>query len=237
MVGCTSGALSALGAGAFSLRDAVRSAPSAPYPHANCSLCTPPRPTYPLRPMHLRCPSCLAHLRCSSSAWQRHRRLGRGHLRRAVLRRAVGGSRGPERGSTSHTDAALEARVAAWPMRQLTGGPPACTGLLSLRGGRCPSRGPRGENPCRVAAQEKEKKRALWRGALWWLPNDARSIFGPPGAGKCMVVVVNGLLSNGRLPHAYYYKRPALSRGRTIRAGVRARGSPTCSRPLSRLHA
>ena len=23
-----------------------------------------------------------------------------------------------------------------------------------------------------------------------------------------MVVVVNGLLSNGRLPHAYYYKRP-----------------------------
>jgi hypothetical protein len=37
-------------------------------------------------------------------------------------------------------------------------------------------------------------KRALWRGALWWLPNDARSIFGPPGAGKCMVVVVNGLL-------------------------------------------
>ena len=68
MVGCTSGALSALGAGAFSLRDAVRSAPSAPYPHANCSLCTPPRPTYPLRPMHLRCPSCLAHLRCSSSA-------------------------------------------------------------------------------------------------------------------------------------------------------------------------
>ena len=114
MVGCTSGALSALGAGAFSLRDAVRSAPSAPYPHANCSLCTPPRPTYPLRPMHLRCPSCLAHLRCSSSAWQRHRRLGRGHLRRAVLRRAVGGSRGPERGSTSHTDADLEARVAAW---------------------------------------------------------------------------------------------------------------------------
>ena len=102
-------------------------------------------------------------------------------------------------------------------------------------GGRCPSRGPRGENPCRVAAQEK--KRALWRGALWWLPDDARSIFGPPGAGKCMVVVVNGLLSNGRLPHAYYYKRPALSRGRTIRAGVRARGSPTCSRPLSRLHA
>ena len=113
-VGCTSGALSALGAGAFSLRDAVRSAPSAPYPHANCSLCTPPRPTYPLRPMHLRCPSCLAHLRCSSIAWQRHRRLGRGHLRRAVLRRAVGGSRGPERGSTSHTDAALQARVAAW---------------------------------------------------------------------------------------------------------------------------
>ena len=167
--------------------------------------------------------------------WQRHRRLGRGHLRRAVLRRAVGGSRGPERGSTSHTDAALEATVAAWPMRQLTGGPPACTGLLCLRGGRCPSRGPRGENPCRVAAQEK--KRALWRGALWWLPDDARSIFGPPGAGKCMVVVVNGLLSNGRLPHAYYYKRPALSRGRTIRAGVRARGSPTCSRPLSRLHA
>ena len=46
--------------------------------------------------------------------WQRHRRLGRGHLRRAVLRRAVGGSRGPERGSTSHTDAALQARVAAW---------------------------------------------------------------------------------------------------------------------------
>ena len=55
---------------------------------------------------------------CTSVAspprWQRHRRLGRGHLRRAVLRRAVGGSRGPERGSTSHTDAALEATVAAW---------------------------------------------------------------------------------------------------------------------------
>ena len=68
MVGCTSGALSALGARAFSLRDAVRSAPSAPYPHANCSLFTPPRPTYPLRPMHLRCPSCLVHLRCSTSA-------------------------------------------------------------------------------------------------------------------------------------------------------------------------
>ena len=48
---------------------------------------------------------------------------------------------------------------------------------------------------------------ALWL-ALWWLPNTARLTFDPPGTGKCMVVVVNGLLSNGRLPHAYYYKRP-----------------------------
>ena len=109
-------------------------------------------------------------------------------------------------------------------MRQRTGGPPACQGLLSLRGAALPPAGARGENPCRVAAQEK--KRALWRGALWWLPDDARSIFGPPGAGKCMVVVVNGLLSNGRLPHAYFYKRPALSRGRTIRAGVGLVGAP-----------
>ena len=114
------------------------------------------------------------------------------------------------------------------PMRQRTGGPPACPGLLSLRAAER-------REPCRVAAQEK--KRALWHGALWWPPNDACSIFGPPGAGKCMVVVVNGLLSNGRLPHAYYYKWPALWRGRPIRAGVRARGSPMRSRPLSRLHA
>ena len=114
MVGCTSGALSALGARAFSLRDAVRSAPSAPIhmptaasarhraPPTLCALCT-----YGARRAF-----------CTSAAppsrWQRHRRLGRGHLRRAVLRRAVGGSRGPERGSTSHTDAALEATVAAW---------------------------------------------------------------------------------------------------------------------------
>ena len=40
-----------------------------------------------------------------------------------------------------------------------------------------------------------------------------------------MVVVVNGLLSNGRLPHAYYYKWPALSRGRPIRVGVRLVGA------------
>lgn len=39
-------------------------------------------------------------------------------------------------------------------------------------------------------------------------PTLAWVAFDPPGAGKCMVVVVNGLLSNGRLPHAYYYKRP-----------------------------
>ena len=29
----------------------------------------------------------------------------------------------------------------------------------------------------------------------------------PGAAGRCTVVVVNGLLSNGRLPHAYYYKQ------------------------------
>ena len=113
-------------------------------------------------------------------------------------------------------------------MRQLTGGPPASPGLLSLRGVERREPLPRG---C------PRVKRALWRGALWWPPDDARSLFGPPGAGKCMVVVVNGLLSNGRLPHAYYYKRPALSTGRTISVGVRARGSPMRSRPLSRLHA
>ena len=99
------------------------------------------------------------------------------------------------------------------PMRQLTR--PACLPRAALPpGGRSPSggalslRGPERREPLPRGCPSV--KRALWRGALWWLPNDARSLFGPPGAGKCMVVVVNGLLSNGRLPHAYYYKRPAL---------------------------
>lgn len=73
--------------------------------------------------------------------------------------------------------------------------PLACAGLPSGPERRALS--PRG---CRREA-------ALWR-ALWCLPNLACVTFDPPGAGKCMVVVVNGLLSNGRLPHAYYYKRP-----------------------------
>ena len=66
---------------------------------------------------------------------------------------------------------------------------------------------------------------ALWareeRTLAAWLPKRRCSVacalvaaqhrpltFDPPGARNCMVVVVNGLLSNGRLPHAYYYKRP-----------------------------
>ena len=183
---------------------------------------------------------------CTSVAspprWQRHRRLGRGHLRRAVLRRAVGGSRGPERGSTSHTDAALEATVAAWragaaaaaavaAAAEAEGAAAAAAAAeaaaaaagaahaaahqarlpaqgCSPSGGALSLRGPERREPLPRGCPSV--KRALWRGALWWLPNDARSLFGPPGAGKCMVVVVNGLLSNGRLPHAYYYKRPAL---------------------------
>jgi len=47
MVGCTSGALSALGAGAFPLRDAGRSAPSAPYLYTHC---TPLHATAPYIP-------------------------------------------------------------------------------------------------------------------------------------------------------------------------------------------
>ena len=176
--------------------------------------------------------------------WQRHRRLGRGHLRRAVLRRAVGGSRGPERGSTSHTDAALEARVAAWRAGAAAAAAAAAAAEAEAAAAaaahaaahRRPTCLPRAALPP-GGREARTLAGALWRGALWWLPNNARSIFGPPGAGKCLVVVVNGLLSNGRLPHAYYYKRPALSRGRAIRVGVRARGSPIRSRPLSRLRA
>ena len=46
-------------------------------------------------------------------------------------------------------------------------------------------------------------------GTLVPCPKGADStVWEQPGAGRCMVVVVNGLLSNGRLPHAYYYKQP-----------------------------
>jgi len=52
-----------------------------------------------------------------------------------------------------------------------------------------------------------------------------------------MVVVVNGLLSNGRLPHAYYYKRPAC---REVEPFLRGSGSwepPTqpASEPATRV--
>ena len=67
MVGCTSGALSALGAGAFSLRDAARSAPSAPYLFTRCTPLHATAPTYPLRPRHPQCPPYPPHLCCSSS--------------------------------------------------------------------------------------------------------------------------------------------------------------------------
>lgn len=57
MVGCTSGALSALGAGAFSLRDASRSAPSAPYLYTHCTPLHSTAPYIPSAPYTTSVPS------------------------------------------------------------------------------------------------------------------------------------------------------------------------------------
>ncbi len=184
MVGCTSGALSALGAGAFSLRDAVRSAPSAPYLYTHC---TPLHATAPYIPSAPKTPSVpsvpstplLLLLRAGSATaasdvaicvapfsdeqWDALEALGAAarHIRMqpGTHRVAAWRAGGPWRGSTAET--AWVAGAAAHAASHRSGGPLAYAGLPSGPERRAPS-----SRGCR-------RNSALWR-ALWCLPNVAR---------------------------------------------------------------